>query len=211
MSALDTHVYREAGSRHRQGDRAPAGNRQAPVGQPAEPGLGGDRPARDGPTARRGAWSHNPSCPVRQRPPAAPGLGGQGHPAAPQATASREEPGRPGAGRVQAKSNPTPTPPPARPPEVPVSQGFPRHQRRTPRPPPRLPRQWPPHQETRALPRLACGPPPEPLSPQSHRERYRQLTGEALDVCPNCGGQMQERGPLPCRPRLRAPFRCDSS
>ena len=30
--------------------------------------------------------------------------------------------------------------------------------------------------------------------PQSYRERYRQLTGEDLDVCPDCGGQMRQRG-----------------
>ena len=47
---------------------------------------------------------------------------------------------------------------------------------------------------------LLAVPPPEPPPPQSYRERYRRVTGEALDVCPDCGGQMQERGPLPRRP-----------
>ena len=58
---------------------------------------------------------------------------------------------------------------------------------------------------------LLAVPPPEPPPPQSYRERYRQLTGEALEVCPDCGGAMQERGPLPRRPPPRAPFWCDSS
>jgi hypothetical protein len=58
---------------------------------------------------------------------------------------------------------------------------------------------------------LLAAPPPEPPLPQSYRERHRQVTGEALDICPNCGGQMQERGPLPRRPPPRHPFWCDSS
>jgi hypothetical protein len=58
---------------------------------------------------------------------------------------------------------------------------------------------------------LLAVPPPEPLPTQSYRERYKQLTGEALNVCHDCGGQMLERGLLPCRPPPRAPFWCDSS
>jgi Putative transposase len=58
---------------------------------------------------------------------------------------------------------------------------------------------------------LLAAPPSEPPPPQSYRERYRQVTGEALDVCPDCGGQMQERGRLPRRPPPRRPFWCDSS
>jgi hypothetical protein len=58
---------------------------------------------------------------------------------------------------------------------------------------------------------LLAAPPPEPPPPLSYRERYRQVTGAALDVCPDCGGQMQERGPLPRRPPPRHPFWCDSS
>lgn len=58
---------------------------------------------------------------------------------------------------------------------------------------------------------LLAVPPTEPPPPQSYRERYEQLTGEALDVCPNCGGEMLERGPLPRRPPPRARFWCDSS
>jgi Putative transposase/Transposase zinc-binding domain len=59
---------------------------------------------------------------------------------------------------------------------------------------------------------LLAAPPPEPPPPQSYREHYQRLTGEALDVCPDCGGHMQERGPLPRRPPpRRRPFWCDSS
>jgi len=58
---------------------------------------------------------------------------------------------------------------------------------------------------------LLAAPPPEPLTPQTYRERYRQLTGNALDVCPDCGGTMQERGLLLRRPPPPAPFWCDSS
>ncbi len=59
---------------------------------------------------------------------------------------------------------------------------------------------------------LLAVPPPDPSPRQSLRERYQQLTGEALDVCPECGGHMLERGPLPRRPsRPRTPFWCDTS
>jgi len=58
---------------------------------------------------------------------------------------------------------------------------------------------------------LLAAPPPEPLTPQTYRDRYRQLTGNALDICPDCGGTMQERGLLLRRPPPSAPFWCDSS
>jgi hypothetical protein len=60
--------------------------------------------------------------------------------------------------------------------------------------------------------RLLAAPPPE-LQPMSknYRDRTLQLTGHALDVCPDCGGTMQDRGQLPRRPPPRAPFWCDSS
>lgn len=58
---------------------------------------------------------------------------------------------------------------------------------------------------------LLAVPKPEPVPPESYREHYRRLTGSALDVCPDCGGQMQERGLLLRRPPPRAPFWCDSS
>ncbi len=52
---------------------------------------------------------------------------------------------------------------------------------------------------------------PEPPPAESYQERHRRLTGHALDVCPDCGGPMRERGPLPRRPPPRGPFWCDSS
>ena len=58
---------------------------------------------------------------------------------------------------------------------------------------------------------LLAAPKPEPPSPETYRERRRRLTGHDLDVCPECGGPMLERGVLPLRPPPRAPFWCDSS
>jgi hypothetical protein len=57
---------------------------------------------------------------------------------------------------------------------------------------------------------LLDAPVPEPPALQTWRDRYRQLTGETIDVCPDCSGEMQERGLLlRCPPR--GPFRCDTS
>jgi hypothetical protein len=58
---------------------------------------------------------------------------------------------------------------------------------------------------------LLAAPTPDPPSPENYRDRTRRLTGHAIDVCPNCGGTMQDRGSLPRRPRPQAPFWCDSS
>jgi hypothetical protein len=58
---------------------------------------------------------------------------------------------------------------------------------------------------------LLAAPTPDPPTPENYRDRTRRLTGHALDVCPDCGGAMLERGPLPRRPRPHAPFWCDSS
>ena len=58
---------------------------------------------------------------------------------------------------------------------------------------------------------LLAAPTPEPPPAESYRERHRRLTGHALDVCPDCGGPMRERGPLPPRPLSRGPLWCDSS
>jgi hypothetical protein len=58
---------------------------------------------------------------------------------------------------------------------------------------------------------LLAAPTPDPPSPESYRDRTRRLTGHALDVCPDCGGTMQARGPLLRPPPPRAPFWCDSS
>jgi hypothetical protein len=58
---------------------------------------------------------------------------------------------------------------------------------------------------------LLAVPPAETSPPHSYRERYKQLAGAALDVCPDRGGQMVDRGPLPRRPPPRARFWCDTS
>ena len=58
---------------------------------------------------------------------------------------------------------------------------------------------------------LLAGPTPDPPTPENYRDRTRRLTGHALDVCPDCGGAMLERGPLPRRRQPHAPFWCDSS
>jgi hypothetical protein len=52
---------------------------------------------------------------------------------------------------------------------------------------------------------------PEPRAAEQYRERVRRLTGHAIDVCPDCGGAMQERGPLPHRPPPHRPFWCNTS
>ena len=58
---------------------------------------------------------------------------------------------------------------------------------------------------------LLAAPEPEPSAAESYRERVQRLTGHALDACPECGGAMQERGPLPRRPPTPRPFWCDTS
>ena len=59
---------------------------------------------------------------------------------------------------------------------------------------------------------LAASPPSSPPPPRDYRERFRQLTGRNLDICPCCGGPMVRVGPLPqSSPQRGAPFWCDSS
>jgi hypothetical protein len=58
---------------------------------------------------------------------------------------------------------------------------------------------------------LLAAPTPDPPPPENYRERTRRLTGQALDVCPHCGGAMLEREPLPRRRQPQPPFWCDSS
>ena len=53
---------------------------------------------------------------------------------------------------------------------------------------------------------LLAAPAPEPPPAESYRERHRRLTGHALDVCPDCGGPMRERGPLRRPPPPPSPF-----
>jgi Putative transposase len=58
---------------------------------------------------------------------------------------------------------------------------------------------------------LAIPPPPPPTLAADYRERYLQLTGVSLDICPDCGGQMRDIGPLPKPARSRYPLQCDTS
>ena len=61
--------------------------------------------------------------------------------------------------------------------------------------------------------RLLTAPPPSSPPPsRDYRERYRQLTGRDLDICPCCGGTMVCIDTLPqSNPQGSTPFRCDSS
>jgi hypothetical protein len=58
---------------------------------------------------------------------------------------------------------------------------------------------------------LLAAPTPEPAEAESYRDRTQRLTGHALDICPDCGGAMQQRGDLPRCPPAQQPFWCDSS
>jgi Putative transposase len=58
---------------------------------------------------------------------------------------------------------------------------------------------------------LLAVPTPEPPGTEPYRQRVHWLTGHAIDVCPDCGGTMLERGPLQRRPPPRLPLWCDSS
>jgi hypothetical protein len=59
--------------------------------------------------------------------------------------------------------------------------------------------------------RLLAAPAPVPPAPADYRERYRQLTGLSLDLCPCCGGAMVPLGPLPRAARQSMPTWFDSS
>jgi Putative transposase len=52
---------------------------------------------------------------------------------------------------------------------------------------------------------------PKPAEAESYRDRTQRLAGHALDICPDCGRAMQQRGALSRRPPARQPFWCDSS
>jgi hypothetical protein len=58
---------------------------------------------------------------------------------------------------------------------------------------------------------LAAPPPPDAPLPRRWQDRLRDLTGQAIDVCPCCGGQMLRSGILPPCPPPRPPMWCDSS
>jgi hypothetical protein len=50
-----------------------------------------------------------------------------------------------------------------------------------------------------------------PAPPTNYRERYRQLTGFSLEICPDCGGQMELLGPLPYLGSRKTSARYDTS
>ena len=58
---------------------------------------------------------------------------------------------------------------------------------------------------------LAAPPPPDAPLPRRWQDRLHELTGQAIDVCPCCGGQMLRTGVLPPCPPPRPPMWCDSS
>jgi hypothetical protein len=58
---------------------------------------------------------------------------------------------------------------------------------------------------------LAAPSPPDEPPPRPWQDRLRRLTGQAIDICPCCGGQMLPGATLPPRPPPRPPMWCDSS
>src|SRR5947208_7583575 len=55
--------------------------------------------------------------------------------------------------------------------------------------------------------RLLAAPEPAPPAPAAdYRERYQQLTGRSLDLCPGCGGRMIEIGVIPRASTLPLPL-----
>jgi hypothetical protein len=59
---------------------------------------------------------------------------------------------------------------------------------------------------------LLAAPAPQDSPPLRRcQDRLRDLTGQAIDICPGCGGQMLPGVILPPRPPPRPPMWCDSS
>jgi len=58
---------------------------------------------------------------------------------------------------------------------------------------------------------LAAPSPPDDPPPRRWQDRLRALTGQTIDICPCCGGQMLPGATLPPRPPPRPPMWCDSS
>jgi hypothetical protein len=58
---------------------------------------------------------------------------------------------------------------------------------------------------------LLSAPPPDEPQPRRWQDRLRDLTGQVIDICPCCGGQMLPGATLPPRPPPRPPMWCDSS
>ena len=50
---------------------------------------------------------------------------------------------------------------------------------------------------------LAVSEPASPAPAADYRERYQQLTGRSLDLCPGCGGRMIEIGVIPRANKFR--------
>ena len=59
--------------------------------------------------------------------------------------------------------------------------------------------------------RLLAAPPPVAPPPTDYRDRYHQLTGRRLDICPCCGGTMEPIGPLPRSGQYQWANRYDTS
>ncbi len=55
---------------------------------------------------------------------------------------------------------------------------------------------------------LLAAPPPEPLPARRWQDRLRELTGQDIDVCPCCCGQMPTCASLPRCPPPRPPSEC---
>ena len=53
---------------------------------------------------------------------------------------------------------------------------------------------------------LALPEPAQPVRAADYRERYQQLTGRSLDLCPCCGGRMIEIGIIPRAGTAAAPW-----
>jgi hypothetical protein len=58
---------------------------------------------------------------------------------------------------------------------------------------------------------LAAPSPPDKPPPRRWQDRLRLLTGQAIDICPCCGGQMMSGATLPPRPPPCPPMWCNSS
>jgi Putative transposase/Transposase zinc-binding domain len=58
---------------------------------------------------------------------------------------------------------------------------------------------------------LAAAPPPAPEPVADYRERYRQLTGRSLEICPGCGGRMVQIGLIPRAAATGPPAGWDTS
>jgi hypothetical protein len=58
---------------------------------------------------------------------------------------------------------------------------------------------------------LAAPPPQDPTPPRRWQDRLRELTGNDIEVCPDCGGPMLRHATLTPRPPPRPPMWCNTS